>query len=169
MPGKKRLLLMRHAKSSWDFPELSDIDRPLNKRGKRDAPRMGSYLLDLGIEPARIYCSPAARTKATAHLLTSVMDIPETLIEWQQAFYHGGADAYLDAVRGSADELDTVMTIGHNPMTEEAIRMLAGSGFRMPVKTAAIACFEFEIDHWNQAGPDTSELKWFVNPADIKK
>lgn len=160
---------MRHAKSSWDYPELRDFERPLNKRGKRDAPRMGSYLRDLGIQPARIYCSPAARTKATAHLLTGEMDIPETLIAWHQPLYHGGAYAYLDAVRGTADEVDTVMTIGHNPMTEEAIRMLAGSGFRKSVKTAAIACFEFEIDRWNLAGPDTSELKWFVNPADIKK
>lgn len=160
---------MRHAKSSWDYPELRDFDRPLNKRGKRDAPRMGNYLRDLGIQPARICCSPAARTKATAHLLTGEMDISETLIEWHELLYHGGANAYLDAVRVSADEVDTVMTIGHNPMTEEAIRLLAGSGFRKPVKTAAIACFEFEIDRWNLVGPDTAELKWFVNPADIKK
>lgn len=164
----KKVLLMRHAKSSWKNPKLSDFDRPLNKRGKRDAPRMGRYLKELQLVPDQIFCSPAVRAKSTIYHVIQELDLPESAVKWDQNLYFHGTGAYIEAIRNSKDSSEIVMTVGHNPMTEDVIYALSDNTSDTPIKTATIACFEFETDSWKNIRFDQKALKWIVGPKDLK-
>lgn len=158
---------MRHAKSSWSNPGLRDFDRPLNKRGKKDAPRMGKYLKELQLIPNQIFSSPAERAKSTILKVVKELELPISQITWDENLYFNGAQSYLDVIQYADDSSDVVMTVGHNPMTEDAISALSGHTSTKSIKTATIACFEFNVDSWKdvQFGPDA--LKWIVGPKDL--
>lgn len=159
---------MRHAKSSWNSRALRDFDRPLNKRGENDAPRMGRYLKELQLIPDQIFSSPAARAKRTILKVIDELGLPQSAITWDEDLYFKGANSYLDAIRRADDNSNIVMTVGHNPMTEDAILALSGNSATKAVKTATIACFEFEANSWKeiQFGPEA--LQWIVGPKDLK-
>lgn len=159
---------MRHAKSSWNYPGLKDFERPLNKRGKRDAPRMGQYLKELQLVPDQIFSSPAARAKATVLNVIKELEIPESTIKWSENLYFKGAGAYIEAIRSADESSEIVMTVGHNPMTEDAIDVLSAGSLNKPIKTATIACFEFKADSWRNIQFEEKALKWIVGPKDLK-
>lgn len=159
---------MRHAKSSWNTPGLKDFDRPLNYRGEKDAPRMGRYLKELQLVPDQIFSSPAARAKSTILKVTEALDLPNGTITWNEDLYFNGAEAYLNVIRQADDQSEIVMTVGHNPMTEDVISNLLGNKLNKAIKTAAIACFEFEADSWKNIQFDSGTLKWIVGPKDLK-
>ena len=158
---------MRHAKSSWDDSSLRDFDRPLNKRGKKDAPRMGAYLNEIGMIPDMIVSSPATRAQATILGVIGELGLKQSVITWNEDLYYGSSDAYLTAIRSADDSVTTVMTVGHNPMTESAMETLSDKLFHNHVPTAAIACFEVNVDSWKEVGPGKCKLKWFVIPKDL--
>ncbi len=164
----KKVLLMRHAKSAWDNPGLKDFDRPLNKRGKRDAPRMGRYLKELQLTPNQIFSSPAERAKLTILEVIRELDLPTSQITWDENLYFNGVSSYLDLIKSADESSSILMTVGHNPMTEDAISTLSGHTSRKAIKTATIACFEFEIDSWQSVEPSPDALKWIVGPKDLK-
>ncbi len=164
---QKTILLMRHAKSSWDQPGLRDFDRPLNKRGERDAPRMGRYLKGLGIFPDQIFASPAARAKATALHVLHELGLPEERIVWDEEMYFTGPDAYLNAIRQSVDQSGVVMTIGHNPTTEEVLEQLTGQNISKHIATAAIACLQADTSSWSEIGYGSCTLQWITKPKEI--
>lgn len=166
-PKKKQLLLMRHAKSSWKNPALRDFDRPLNKRGKRDAPRMGKYLKQLQLKPDQIFSSPAERAKLTVLSVVKELNFPAERITWDENLYYDGAEAYLNAIRYAEDSSQLVMTVGHNPMTEDAISELSNHSVRKAIKTATIAFFEFNTESWKDIRFSTEALKWIVGPKDL--
>lgn len=159
---------MRHAKSSWNNPGLKDFDRPLNNRGKQDAPLMGRYLKELQLVPDQIFSSPAARAKATILNVIEELEIPQSSIKWNENLYFKGSGAYIEAIRSAADSSEIVMTVGHNPMTEDAIDALSEGSLNKPIKTATIACFEFEADSWENITFEEKALKWIVGPKDLK-
>lgn len=159
---------MRHAKSSWNNPGLKDFDRPLNNRGKRDAPRMGRYLKELQLVPDQIFSSPAARAKATILNVIKELDIPESSIKWNEDLYFKGPEAYIKAISSADDSSEIVMTVGHNPMTEDAIDTLSAGSSNKAIKTATIACFEFEADSWKNIKFEVKALKWIVGPKDLE-
>ncbi len=122
MPEEKTLLLVRHAKSSWSDSELSDIDRPLNKRGRRNAPEMGCRLADREIMPDRIVSSPAVRALTTARLIASALDFIDDIVV-DEDLYGAYSQDVLDLVSEFPDQCRTVMVVGHNPtMTDLACR-----------------------------------------------
>jgi phosphohistidine phosphatase len=163
----KKLLIMRHAKSSWSDAHLSDHDRPLNKRGKRDAPLMGRHLLNEDLVPDLIISSSAKRALATAERVAMSCEY-EGGIEVTRDFYHADSDTYLERLRNVADSGQSVLIIGHNPGMEELLVELVGVWERMP--TAAIALVEFSIEHWNQLDNNiTGELINFWKPKDFPK
>lgn len=164
----KKVLLMRHAKSSWSNPGLQDFDRPLNKRGERDAPRMGRYLKDLNLIPDQIFSSPAARARATILNVIKELELPESSIKWEKSLYFQGTGAYIEAVKKADDLSDIVMTVGHNPMTEDVVYALSGNTLNKAIKTATIACFEFETNSWKDIQFSAKALKWIVGPKDLK-
>jgi phosphohistidine phosphatase len=111
----KTLILVRHAKSSWDDPYQADHDRPLNERGERDAPRMGKRLKEKAIVPDLLISSTATRARETARKLANSMGIPEQRIQTEKNLYHADEEMILRLIRKLPDTTDCVMLFGHNP------------------------------------------------------
>lgn len=162
----KKILLMRHAKP-FANSGMTDFDRPLTKSGKGEAVLMGKYLDKLELIPGQIISSPAARAKATTLQVARALAIPSGAVRWEENLYYGAAGGYLAALQKADDRQDVVMTVGHNPMTEQIIRRLSGKIIPQSVPTAAIACFETSVNSWSDLKADSCRLLWMVTPADL--
>jgi len=141
----KKLILMRHAKSDWNHQNLSDHQRPLNSRGKRDAPRMGALLQQEGVEIDAIFCSTAHRTRETLALLLEEYTF-EGEVRFVKELYEADLHDYLDLLAELPDDVDSAMLIGHNPTMSSALEFFTDS-FE-PFKTAAIAYIELDTESW---------------------
>ena len=141
----KTLLILRHAKSSWKDASLADHDRPLNKRGKRDAPRIGKLLQEQDLVPERIISSTAKRARNTAKAVAKACHC-EDKVELTPEFYHAGPGAYLAVLQDVPDNEQRVMVVGHNPGMEALVTHLTGRMETMP--TAALAHIELPIEKW---------------------
>ena len=148
----KELLIMRHAKSSWSNVHLSDHQRPLNKRGKNDAPRMGKLLKRMELTPDLIISSTAERAMTTAELAALSSDY-EQEIELTSDFYHAEPEAYLEVLRDVDDKYGRVMVVGHNPGMEDLVELLSGHATRFT--TANIAHIRLPIDNWSALTEET--------------
>ena len=143
----KTLLILRHAKSSWKDSSLTDHDRPLNKRGKQDAPRMGKLLLQQGLIPDRIISSTAKRARKTATAVAKACQ-REDKVELTPEFYHASPGSYLAVLQNISDYDERVMVVGHNPGMEALVAHLTGIMETMP--TAALAHVALPIDQWTE-------------------
>lgn len=143
----RTILLLRHAKSSWNHPELDDLDRPLNKRGKRQAPEMGKLVYTQELTPDLILSSPARRACKTAEEVAKNCGY-DGIIERIDAFYPGGPAAYLRVLSELPDGVRRVMVVGHNPGLEEFLRGLVNETWPFP--TAALAQVELQLDTWQE-------------------
>ncbi len=167
----KHILLLRHAKSSWDDSSLDDFDRPLAKRGRKDAPRMGSFVKKAGYTPEHIFSSTAKRARQTTALFCEQAGIDDEATEWTDDFYYGSSFDYLEAIQQCPEGAESVMLVGHNPKMEEAASLLCSDNksytVRMP--TAALVCLEHPAVKWNQVREGTARIKWMVIPKLLKK
>jgi len=145
----KTVLVMRHAKSDWGNPDLADFDRPLNTRGERDAPRMGTLLKEEDRRPDMIMASAARRAQQTAEAVAAAIEYPGQ-IEARAALYGSGAVSYLEAIRGLPDEVGRVLVVGHNPSVEELVGVLTGTAVTMP--TATVVQVDLPIRRWREVG-----------------
>ena len=143
----KTLLILRHAKSSWENSELTDHDRPLNKRGKRDAPRVGLVLREQGLSPDLILSSTAKRAQRTA---TAVAETAEYQgeVKFLPNLYHAGPRTYGEVLRNVSNDCQSVMIVGHNPGLEILLAKLAGGSEQLP--TASLAHLQLGIDSWRE-------------------
>jgi len=121
----KTLVLVRHAKSSWDAPGLSDFDRPLNERGKKDAPEMAERLKEKGLKPDVFLSSPAKRARRTARYFAEAFGVEKEAIVFEEDLYMATEEAFLKAVRGRRDGQDTVVLFAHNPGITEFANTLS--------------------------------------------
>ncbi|WP_310597209.1 SixA phosphatase family protein [Aeromonas aquatica] len=144
---KRTLLLVRHAKSSWDERALSDRDRPLAARGKRDAPLMGERLARDGVKPDLILSSPACRALSTARLIAAALDYQAGNILVNDRLYACDATTLLEVIAGLGNEPKCVMIVGHNPEFTELAHQLSRGITRMP--TCAVAQFTFDGAPWS--------------------
>jgi phosphohistidine phosphatase len=158
---------MRHAKSSWSNPTLKDFDRPLNSRGKNDAPKIGLFLKEQQLIPQKIYCSPANRTRKTLKRILKKLNKDEIITEFEENLYFQGYDTYLKSICSTSPDIDIVMTLGHNPMTEELVSVLSATPVRKPIKTATITCLTIDIENWDELKPGSCNLKWIISPKDL--
>lgn len=142
----KTLLILRHAKSSWKFPDLPDHDRPLNRRGKRDAPRMGKLLKEKDLLPDLVISSTAARAKDTASAVIKHSGYKGKKIEFE-SLYAAEPTAYLTVIRKLGDNYQRVLIVGHNPGIEELIEQLTGEIHIIP--TCTLAQIEFDAEKWS--------------------
>lgn len=147
----KTLLLLRHAKSSWSDPSLSDHQRPLNKRGRHDAPRIGRLIQHLGLEPQRIICSDAARTLATSRMVMEQTGW-ECPLTPTPDLYLAPPESYLQILHQMEDSIGCVMMVGHNPGIEATVELLTGELEFTP--TGALAHIEFDAESWTHASLD---------------
>jgi len=111
----KKLVLIRHAKSDWHSDAATDFDRPLNKRGKKNAPIMAQRLATRGCSPDLILSSPARRAHETVEIIAKRLDCPTTEITFDQSIYEANLETLIKLVRGLDDELENVILVGHNP------------------------------------------------------
>lgn len=169
----KRLLLLRHAKSSRDDPSLADFERPLASRGAKAAPRMGRELVARDWLPERVLVSPAARTRATWDLVAAVwQDRPPA--EFPETLYDASAEEILAEVRRTAEIATTLLVLGHNPGLEDLARSLANDKsdakalVRLQEKfpTAALARFVFD-GNWQDLNFSGARLTHCLRPKDL--
>jgi phosphohistidine phosphatase len=146
----KTLFLIRHAKSSWDDTALPDKDRPLNDRGRRDAPTMGERLAKRDVKPDLILSSPAMRALKTAEIIAKKLDYRRRDIVVDDRLYAVEADNLLDVIHKLGDKLERVLLFGHNPELTELAHRLSSKITHMP--TCAVAEFTFDAKSWSRIG-----------------
>ena len=147
----KELILVRHAKSSWKDAALNDRDRPLNERGKRDAPEMGSRLAQRGYRPDRIVSSPAVRALETARTIAGKLGYAHGSIAVEERLYGAGVADLLHVIRGVDESAATLMLFGHNPgLTELANHLGPRPIPNLP--TCGVLHLGFDTDAWSAVG-----------------
>lgn len=159
----RRLYLVRHAKSSWDDPALSDFERPLNGRGESAAPFMGEVLSLRGYSPQLIVSSPAKRAARTAILVKEASGV-DAEVRFDDRIYEASPNTLRQVVAGFSDSLDSVMLVGHNPGMEGFLRFLTCRLEPMP--TAALAVIDLAIDGWGAADADRGSCVEVIRPKD---
>jgi phosphohistidine phosphatase len=143
----KTLLLLRHAKSSWNQPELHDHDRPLNKRGKKEAPKVGSYLKDNDLVPDLILSSTARRAHETAQAVFEESGFSGQ-IDLYQDLYLSDTACYLDILHCLPEDANRVLVVGHNPDLEEFLTLLTDATEHLT--TAALVQVDLPITSWQE-------------------
>ena len=161
----KNLLLMRHAKSSWKNAALPDHQRPLNKRGKRDAPRMGAFLREQGVTLDAILCSTAARAKATAEGFLQGYTFEGDLV-YIDDLYHAGPEMIITYLTQLPDNVDSAMVIAHNPGLDDFLDTICDEPEHM--STASVAYIQISIERWVELRVVTrGELLHLWKPREI--
>lgn len=160
----KTVILVRHAKSSWKNPGLKDFDRPLNKRGKRDAPFMGEKIRERNILPDLILSSPAKRARKTAIRFSEEIGYPKEKIRYDDKMYHSDALYLLDLVRDMDDEHETIMLFGHNPDFSDLADMLLEHNPAPTIPTTGVHCIRFAVDRWRKVQEGKGESVFFDYP-----
>ena len=158
----KTLLVLRHGKSSWADPSLSDHDRPLKKRGKKGARSIGAQLQEAGILPDLVISSTARRARSTARrcLEASGAQAP---IELTRDLYGTGAARYLEEIgRRAGEKHSTVLVVGHNPDVEDLVAALTGES--LTLKTAYLAAISLDVDSWSDLATAPGRLELALRP-----
>jgi phosphohistidine phosphatase len=159
----KRLYIIRHAKSSWDDPLLDDFSRPLNDRGKKDAPNMGKRLKEKRISPDLMLSSPARRALATCKRIAEVIGYAQDKIKTERNLYHASENQMLEVVQSLKDKHETVMIFGHNPGLTIFVNELGKQSFDN-VPTCGIAAYEFAVDNWKEVEFGKGRLLFYDYP-----
>lgn len=154
---------MRHAKSSWGDLDLADFDRPLNDRGKKDAPRMGKRLKEKRITPDLMLSSPAKRALSTCKKIAEILNYPKERIETDSKLYHANENEMLDVIRNLPDKFETVMIFGHNPgLTDFVNSLMDQTIFNIP--TCGVAACTLDIPSWKNADWKKGGMKFYDYP-----
>jgi len=157
----KQLLLVRHGKSDWGNLDLKDFDRPLNKRGKENAPEMAERLVQRGFRFDLIVSSPAKRAKSTAKFFAEAYQVDD--IQYEESIYEANTTALLKVINGLDDSADTVIMFGHNPgFTDLANELSDADIYNIP--TAGMVLMSFPFDSWKMVSRGTGELVFFDYP-----
>ena len=163
----KRLLLMRHAKSSWKEP-LPDRERPLNKRGKRAARLIGEALAERGIIPDRILSSDAKRARATAKRVLKALPENRTLLQLDPALYAADAETILREIGQTDDQTETLLVIAHNPGISDLATLLSGDERLSWLPTAAVVVLEVSGDSWRESAPGKAKVLLRLFPRELE-
>ena len=134
---ERQLIVMRHAKSSWDSSAVTDHERPLNARGRRDTPRVAKRLVDLGWQPQHILSSDSQRTRDTCNLLLSSWE-DGIGVDYLASLYLAGPKAVADEFQQLSDEVTTLLVLGHNPGWEAIVHRLSDQSVTMKTASAAM-------------------------------
>lgn len=163
----KTLILMRHAKSSWKHPELKDHERGLNKRGKKEAPQMGTLLKDNELVPQRILTSTAERSRMTAQAVVEAMHYTGD-VSYLDTLYMAEPEIYLELLSLMPDDVERILVIGHNPGLEGLLQILSGRVESLP--TSAVAYLSLPIRSWKEVRDheEAGELVALWTPHDVK-
>ncbi len=164
----KKILFVRHAKSSWTDMKLTDKQRPLNNRGKRDAPLMAARCVEYGLKVELIISSPAVRAFNTALAFQDAYKIMEP-IQIENYLYHGDPSDFEEALCGVDDQINCVAIFGHNPGITYLANELDSSSYIDNVPTTGVLVGEADIEHWDDFSVAKSVLKDFLYPKDTRR
>ena len=169
----RRLLVLRHAKSSWKNPGMPDIDRSLSSRGRVAAPIMGEAIAERGLVPDLVLCSSSRRTRETYDLASAAWE-QKPPVEYRETLYHAAPDTLLEAVREQSPATRHVMLIGHNPGFHLFGHELVGRGPRHArdklsekFPTCGLLVVDFLEGGWGDVRYGAGELSLFLVPADL--
>lgn len=160
------LFLIRHAKSSWDNPGLRDFDRPLNKRGLRDAPQMAKMLKKLGVQPDLIVSSPANRALTTARFIADGLGYPEASIVQNREIYEAYPSVILRIIGGLPDDKQTVFLFGHNPTFTDVANNFTDS-YIDNIPTCGVVHIQSSANAWALFDGDNAQVKACYFPKDV--
>lgn len=161
----KTLYVIRHAKSSWDDHALPDFDRPLNERGKRDAPAMGKRLKEKSVHPSLMYSSPAKRALSTAKRIADVLGYERDKIKTDRRLYHADSEMIFSVLKELKNRHDTVLIFGHNPgLTDFVNAMQNEKMFIDNVPTCGIVAFSIAIEDWSDLRTKSGTMLFFDYP-----
>jgi phosphohistidine phosphatase len=159
----KTLTILRHAKSSWKDYSLSDHDRPLNKRGERDAPFMAARIQQAGIRPSLILCSPAARAWTTAKIIAKKISYPSEFLQRDERLFHAGVRRIIDVLSEQDVGFNSIMIVGHNPgFTDFANYLVPGLTNNIP--TCGVVSVIIDTDDWSLKAGKKVELVTYDYP-----
>lgn len=160
---KKQLYIIRHAKSDWSYKNLSDFERPINQRGKLNAPYTANILKQKGVMPDLVISSPAVRALTTAEIISKEIGYPVDQIDQQHRVYNAHVDTLLDLVHKLDDKYQSVMIFGHNPgMTFLASFLCREETERLP--TCSVMALEFDVESWFAITEHSGECLFFECP-----
>ncbi|MDP6357365.1 MAG: histidine phosphatase family protein [Planctomycetota bacterium] len=158
----KTLLVLRHAKSSWDHP-VSDHDRPLKKRGRRAAQRIGEELRELDLLPDVIISSTAKRARKTAHIIQEASGCDAEIIKTDDLYFED-VGTQIGVVTSGNDIYKRIMIVGHNPSFEEIVHELSGEDIVMA--TATLAVIDFDVESWSAISQ--GRLRLVLRPRELE-
>ena len=162
----KSLTLLRHAKSSWKSTEVGDRERPLNKRGKHDAPLMGQRIVDNEIRPSLIVSSPARRAWTTAKLVAEQINYPREFLQRDDRLYLASVDSIIDVIGDQDTKFNNLMIVGHNPgMTQFANFLVPNLTSNLP--TCGVVSVVIDMDDWNIRARSDVTLTLFDYPKRV--
>ena len=159
----KTLYLVRHAKSSWKYPNLDDFERPLNKRGRKNAPFMGSILKKLKVAPDIVISSPANRAAMTARMIAAKINYPFEKIRYSESIYEFSEDALIPVIKQIDDRVNKAMVVGHNPATNGFANYIGDQPIGN-IPTCGVFCVELDISSWAKVKEQCGKLKFFEFP-----
>jgi len=169
------LSLLRHAKSSWDDPELDDHDRPLAKRGVKSVPALARYFRQQRLRPGLVLCSDAMRTRATLALLLAEIGPPTPRVVNEERLYLAAPETILSVLAHATPAEPHVLVVGHNPGLHALALTLVGEGDRKLLAqmarefpTGALAVLSFAVESWKEVRPATGHLDHFTTPRRLK-
>lgn len=164
----KTLYIVRHAKSSWDYPELPDDQRPLLEKGKKRTKRVIDYLLRNKIFVDYIISSPAVRAYETAKIVGKALKHSEEEIQRDSLLYSADAERLQNLFFDLPSGVDSLMIFGHNPtLTNFANHFIIPKIDNIP--TSGVVCIDFDIDRWEDISSLKSSLRFFITPRMLKK
>jgi phosphohistidine phosphatase len=167
----RQLLILRHAKSSWDSDAPTDFERPLSKRGQHDAPRMGAWLRQQGCIPDYVVSSPAKRAKQTVRRVCEALAIETDQTHWEPRIYEASPGTLLHVLADCPDKAETVLLVGHNPGLESLVEYLCGDRTPAPtdgklLPTATVARLAMP-DDWGQLETGCAHLISITRPRSL--
>ncbi|MCX6250612.1 MAG: histidine phosphatase family protein [Bacteroidetes bacterium] len=163
----KTLILMRHAKSSWEEPGIGDIKRPLIPAGIRKTQLIINYFTDKKITPDLMISSPAKRAHETAKLIAKGTGYPLDKIRLDRKIYEEYTDKILDIIYDTDDHLTQLMIIGHNPTITRLANLFLHPGIEM-LPTSGVVCISFDTDKWDDIPVSHSKEEFVVFPKMLK-
>ena len=159
----KKIIIIRHGKSTWDNPQLRDFDRPLNERGRQDAPKIGQRLAGRSLMPDKFVSSPAKRAITTAFAIAEEIGFPKDEINQDPNLYGATASDLLQVLAGLDDTEKLVFLVGHNPGLTDFINSYMGYPLQT-LPTCGICCADFKINSWSEIFQKNGTLIFFDSP-----
>ena len=163
----KRLLLLRHAKSSWEVEGLHDYFRPLNERGYADAPIIAQFIHNQQVLPELVVASPAIRTYTTASIVMQQLKMSQNSLKLHSTLYDSGIEDYLKVVSELHNRHETVLLVGHNSSISDLLNtLLKTTDLYLP--TCGLAVLEIQTDQWHEIGSAGAQLILMTTPKQLK-